>query len=55
VGEEETPTGPSVQESLKLGSLELEVAINIAASESQVQNLLVRVMRDGREHFRFDR
>jgi hypothetical protein len=51
VREEETSAGLSVQENLKLGSLELELAINIAASESPGQNLLVRVMRDGGEHF----
>jgi hypothetical protein len=44
VGEEESASGFSVEESLILVGGKLEVAINIAALESEVQGLLALVV-----------
>src|SRR5271156_4649049 len=53
--EEESASGFGVEESLILPGGKLEVAVNVAALESQVQDLRFLIVGDRREHFRFDR
>ena len=54
--EEEASSGLGIEEGLVFRNRELEVAIDIASfAEPQVQDLLFRVVRDRREHLRFER
>jgi len=53
--EEEAASGLSIEESLILSRRELEVAIDVAGfAESQVQDLLLGIVRDGSQHLRVE-
>ena len=54
VGEEESASGLGSEESPILRSRKFEVAVNVAALESEIQDLLLPVVRHRGEHFRFD-